>query len=59
MKFRECGDLLHENRFPVEMTKIANRSYVRPAILHGSDVAHEKMRWNCEEESESCDEGDA
>ena len=37
-KFREYGELLYGWRFPLKLKGAAHRSYVRPAILHGSEA---------------------
>ena len=36
--FRECGDLVDENGFPLKLKWAVYRSYVRPAILYGSEA---------------------
>ena len=38
VKFRECGELLYGRRYPVKLKAAVYESYVRPAILHGSDA---------------------
>ena len=35
--FRECGELLYVRRFPLKLKGVVYKSYVRPAILHGSE----------------------
>ena len=37
VKFRECGELLNDRRFPLKLKGAVHKSYVRPAILYGSD----------------------
>ena len=36
--FRECGELLHGRRFSLRLKGAVYKSYVRPAILYGSEV---------------------
>ena len=38
VKFRECGELLYGRRFPPKLKGAVHKSYVRPAILYGSEV---------------------
>ena len=38
VRFRECGELLLENRFPLKMKGKVYRCYVRLAILYGSET---------------------
>ena len=47
-KFRECGELLYDRRFHQKLKWAVYMSYVRPAILHGSET------W-CLKESETID----
>ena len=42
-KIRECSDLLYDRKFPQKMKGAAYRSYVRPAILHGSEAWCQKV----------------
>ena len=44
VNFRECGELLY-GRFPLRLKGAVYKSYVRPAIMYGSEA------W-CLEESE-------
>ena len=37
VKIRECGELLHGRRFALKLKGAVYKSYVRPAILHGSE----------------------
>ena len=37
-KFKECGQFLQGNRFPLALKVAAYNSYVRPAIPYGSEV---------------------
>ena len=37
-KFRECGELLYSRRFPLRLKGAVYESYVRPAILYGSEA---------------------
>ena len=37
-KLRECGELLYCWRFPLRLKRAVYRSYVRPAILYGSEA---------------------
>ena len=37
-KFGECGDLLHQKRFPLKLKRTVYISYVRPAILYVGDT---------------------
>ena len=41
-KFRECSELLYGRRFPLRLKGAVYESYVRPAILYGSEVWHLK-----------------
>ena len=44
--FRECGELLHGRRFPLRLKGAVYKSYVRPAILYGSETwCLKKVRW--------------
>ena len=36
--FRECGELLHDRRFPFKPKGAVNNSYVWPAILYRSEA---------------------
>ena len=36
--FRECGDLLCGRRFPLRLKWAVYESYVRPAMLYGSEA---------------------
>ena len=45
VNLRECGELLYGRRFPPQLKGAVHKRYVRPAILHGSEV------W-CQKESE-------
>ena len=38
VKFRECGELLYGRRFPLRLKGAVNKSYVRSAILYGSEA---------------------
>ena len=38
VNLRECGELLHGRRFPLQLKGAVHKRYVRPAILHGSEV---------------------
>ena len=38
VKLRECGELLHDRRFPLKLKRAGNKSYIRPVILHGSEA---------------------
>ena len=38
LKSRECGELLHSKRFPLKLKGAVHKSYVRPAILYGSEA---------------------
>ena len=33
-----CSDLLYGRRFPIRLKRVVYKSYVRPAILYGSDT---------------------
>ena len=35
-KFRECGELLYDRRFPLKLKEAVHKSHVSPAILYGS-----------------------
>ena len=37
-KIRECSELLYCRRFPIELKGAVYESYVRPAILYGSEA---------------------
>ena len=37
VKFRECGELLY-GRFPLKLKMTVHKSYVKPAILYGSEA---------------------
>ena len=37
-KFRECGQLLYGRRFPLKLKGTVYKSYVKPAILYGSEA---------------------
>ena len=43
-KIRECNELLHGRRFPLKLKELFT-SYVRPAILYGSEVWCLKERY--------------
>ena len=36
--FRECGELLYGRRFPLKLNGTVHKSYIRPAILYGSEA---------------------
>ena len=38
VKFRECGELLYGRMFPLRLKGSVYRSYVRPAMLYGSEA---------------------
>ena len=38
LKFMECGELLHGRRFHLKLKGAVYKSYIRPAILYGSDM---------------------
>ena len=38
IKLKLCGELLYGRRFPLKLKGDDNKSYVRPAILHGSEA---------------------
>ena len=38
VKFRECDELLYGRRFPLRMSGSVFESFVRPAILYGSEA---------------------
>ena len=38
VKFRECGELLYGRRFLLKLIVADCKSYVRPAMLYGSDA---------------------
>ena len=44
VKFRECGELLYGRRFPLELKGDVYKSYVRPAMLYGSESWRVKER---------------
>ena len=45
-KFRECGELLYGRRFPLKRKWAVNKSYLKSAILYGSEAWSQKeMRW--------------
>ena len=37
-KLRECGELLYDRRFTLRLKRAVCKSYVRPAILNGSEA---------------------
>ena len=43
-KIRECSELLYGRRFPLMLKVAVYDSYVRPAILHGSEAWCLKVR---------------
>ena len=45
VKFRECGELLYGWRFPLRLKRAVYKSYVRPAILYGSETCYLKEIW--------------
>ena len=46
VKLRECGELLYGKRFPLKLEGAVHKSYVRPAILNGSEAwCLKKVRW--------------
>ena len=45
VKFSGCGELLYDRRFPLRLIGAAYKSYVRPAILYGSEVWCLKEIW--------------
>ena len=38
VKFRECGELLYGSRSPLRLKGAVYKSYVRPAMLYGSEA---------------------
>ena len=38
IKLRECGELLYGRRYPLKLKLTVHKSYVSPAILHGSEA---------------------
>ena len=38
VKFFECSEMLHGRIFPLELKGAVYKSYVRPAILYGSEA---------------------
>ena len=38
VKFWECGELLYSRKFPLRLKGVVYKSYVRPAILYGSEM---------------------
>ena len=38
VKFRECGELLYGRRFSLRLKGALYKSYVRPAMLYGSEA---------------------
>ena len=38
VKFRDCRELLYGRRFPMKLKTAVYGSYVRPAILYGSEA---------------------
>ena len=36
--YRECSELLYGRRFPLRLKGTAYKSYVRPAVLYGSEA---------------------
>ena len=38
VKSKECGELLHGRRFPLKLKGAVYKSYIRPAILDGSEA---------------------
>ena len=38
VKFRECGKVLYDRRFPLERKGAVYGSYARPAMLYGSEA---------------------
>ena len=44
-KFRVCGELLNSRRFPLKLKGVFNKTYARPAILHGSEAWCLKEIW--------------
>ena len=43
-KFRECSKLLCGKRFSLQLKWVVYKSYVRPAILYGSEIWCMKKR---------------
>ena len=47
VRFRECGKLLYDMRYPLRLKGDVYKSYVKPAILYGSEawgLMESKMR---------------
>ena len=45
-KLTECSELLYGRRFPPKLKGAADKSYVRPAIVHGREAwCLKKARW--------------
>ena len=42
---RECSELLHDRRFPLRLKGAVYKSYLRPAILYGSESWCLKESW--------------
>ena len=38
VKCKECGELLYGRRFPLRLKGVVYKSYVRPAMLYGSEA---------------------
>ena len=38
VKFWECGELLYDMKFPLRLKEAVYESYIRPAILYGSEA---------------------
>ena len=54
VRFRECGELLLGNRFPLRMKGKVYRCCIRSAILYGSEAwCLKKMKSNIKENKES------
>ena len=34
----ECGELMHGRRFPLKLKQAAHKSYLRSAVLYGSEA---------------------
>ena len=46
VKSRECGELLYGRMFPLRLKGAVYKSYIRPAILYGSEAwCLKKVRW--------------
>ena len=46
MKFKECGELLNSKRFLLKTKGTVYRSYVRSAMLYGSETGRlGEMKW--------------